>query len=92
MLREILDFDVEEICSQTGLTANNCYVVLYRARHEVAELFGTRVVCCGGGLMLTCKDTTRLLSESQDRELAFTESIVLRMHLMRGVFASLHLI
>ncbi|WP_442918208.1 hypothetical protein [Magnetococcus sp. PR-3] len=32
MMREFLDLDVHEICQQTGLNTNHCYVVLHRAR------------------------------------------------------------
>lgn len=35
MMREFLDLEVEEIGARTGLTANNCYVVLYRARMKL---------------------------------------------------------
>jgi hypothetical protein len=32
-------------------------------------------------MMLSCKETTRLLSEGEDRKLAFGERIALRVHL-----------
>ena len=32
-------------------------------------------------MMLTCKETTRLLSQGLDRELAFGERVALRLHL-----------
>jgi RNA polymerase sigma-70 factor, ECF subfamily len=32
MMREFLDFDIEDICSELTLTANHCSVLLYRAR------------------------------------------------------------
>ena len=32
-------------------------------------------------MMLSCKETTRLLSQGQDRELAFGERVALRVHL-----------
>ena len=32
MLREHMGFDTDEICKQLGLTANHCWVLLYRAR------------------------------------------------------------
>jgi RNA polymerase sigma-70 factor, ECF subfamily len=35
MMREILDFDVEEICSSLEMKANNCYIILYRARMKL---------------------------------------------------------
>lgn len=33
MLREMLGLDVAEICEQTGISADNCYTILYRARN-----------------------------------------------------------
>ena len=32
-------------------------------------------------MMLSCKETTRLLSQGEDRKLAFSEWIALRVHL-----------
>lgn len=32
-------------------------------------------------MMLTCKETTRLISQGLDRELAFGERVALRLHL-----------
>ena len=32
MMREILGFDTEEICKETGISTSNCWVVLHRAR------------------------------------------------------------
>ena len=32
-------------------------------------------------MMLSCKETTRLLSQGADRELAFGERVALRLHL-----------
>jgi RNA polymerase sigma-70 factor, ECF subfamily len=36
-MREVLDFDVDEICSKLGMSANNCYVVLYRSRMKLRQ-------------------------------------------------------
>lgn len=33
MLREIMGLDVVEICEQTGISADNCYTILHRARN-----------------------------------------------------------
>jgi Putative zinc-finger len=33
-------------------------------------------------MMLSCKETTRLLSQGLDRDLAFGERVALRMHLV----------
>lgn len=35
MMREFLDFEVEEICSELGISSSNCYVILHRARHNL---------------------------------------------------------
>lgn len=37
MMRESLELEVEEICAQLGITANNCGVMLYRARMQLRE-------------------------------------------------------
>jgi RNA polymerase sigma-70 factor (ECF subfamily) len=37
MMREWLDTEVEDICSELGITANNCGVMLYRARMALRE-------------------------------------------------------
>lgn len=37
MMREWLEKDVDEICSELGITANNCGVMLYRARMALRE-------------------------------------------------------
>lgn len=34
-MREMLDLDVEEICRELGISSNNCYVILHRARHQM---------------------------------------------------------
>jgi RNA polymerase sigma-70 factor (ECF subfamily) len=37
MMREWLDKEVDEICGELGITANNCGVMLYRARMQLRE-------------------------------------------------------
>ena len=37
MMREWLDRDVEDICTELGITANNCHVMLFRARMSLRE-------------------------------------------------------
>ncbi|MDP1610958.1 MAG: sigma-70 family RNA polymerase sigma factor [Sulfuritalea sp.] len=32
MMRELLGFETEEICKETGISSSNCWVVLHRAR------------------------------------------------------------
>lgn len=32
MMREMLDFETSEICAEAAITANNCHVILHRAR------------------------------------------------------------
>lgn len=33
MLREVMGLEVAEICEQTGISADNCYTILHRARN-----------------------------------------------------------
>lgn len=40
MMREWLDHDIDDICSELGITANNCGVMLYRARMLLRECLG----------------------------------------------------
>ena len=47
MMREWLDYETAEICKELGITATNCFVMLYRARMRLREClelnwFGTR--------------------------------------------------
>ena len=35
MMREFLDFDVDEICAELAISSKNCYVILHRARHRL---------------------------------------------------------
>lgn len=37
MMREWLERDVEEICAELGISANNCGVMLYRARMQLRD-------------------------------------------------------
>ena len=37
MMREWLERDVDDICAELGITANNCGVMLYRARMQLRE-------------------------------------------------------
>ncbi len=37
-MREVLDMDVKEICKSVGITENNCYVILHRARLTLRTL------------------------------------------------------
>jgi RNA polymerase sigma-70 factor, ECF subfamily len=37
MMREWLEQDVEEICAELGISANNCGVMLYRARMQLRD-------------------------------------------------------
>jgi RNA polymerase sigma-70 factor (ECF subfamily) len=37
MMREFLELETEEICTQLGISANNCWVVLHRARALLRE-------------------------------------------------------
>jgi RNA polymerase sigma-70 factor (ECF subfamily) len=40
MMREWLEREVEDICEELGITANNCGVMLYRARMALRECLG----------------------------------------------------
>lgn len=40
MMRELLGFDSDEICSQLGITASNCHVILHRARLKLRGCLG----------------------------------------------------
>ena len=42
MAREWLEQDVEEICDELGITANNCGVMLHRARMQLRECLNRR--------------------------------------------------
>ncbi len=35
MMRELLEFEVEEICSELQISSSNCYVILHRARNNL---------------------------------------------------------
>jgi RNA polymerase sigma-70 factor (ECF subfamily) len=37
MMREFLDLDTAEICKELGITTNNCWVILHRARTGLRE-------------------------------------------------------
>jgi RNA polymerase sigma-70 factor (ECF subfamily) len=37
MMREWLERDIDDICSELGITSNNCGVMLYRARMQLRE-------------------------------------------------------
>ena len=37
MMREWLERDVDDICAELGITANNCHVMLFRARMSLRE-------------------------------------------------------
>jgi RNA polymerase sigma-70 factor (ECF subfamily) len=37
MMREFLDLDTAEICTQLGISTNNCWVILHRARMGLRE-------------------------------------------------------
>jgi RNA polymerase sigma-70 factor (ECF subfamily) len=42
MMREWLERDVDEICAELGITANNCHVMLFRARMALRECVDQR--------------------------------------------------
>jgi RNA polymerase sigma-70 factor (ECF subfamily) len=42
MAREWLEQDVDEVCVELGITANNCGVMLHRARMQLRECLNRR--------------------------------------------------
>ena len=42
MLREVMGTDTDEICAELSITANNCWVLLYRARMALRECLQQR--------------------------------------------------
>jgi RNA polymerase sigma-70 factor (ECF subfamily) len=42
MLREVMGTDTDEICTELSITANNCWVLLYRARMALRECLQQR--------------------------------------------------
>lgn len=41
-MRELLEFDTAEICAALGITPNNCFVILHRARLGLRECLENR--------------------------------------------------
>jgi RNA polymerase sigma-70 factor (ECF subfamily) len=41
-MREVMGLDIEEICSELSITANNCWVLVYRARMALRECLEMR--------------------------------------------------
>jgi len=37
MMREVMELDTDEICKELTITANNLWVILYRARMSLRE-------------------------------------------------------
>jgi RNA polymerase sigma-70 factor (ECF subfamily) len=48
-LREVMGLETEEICKELGITASNCWVLLYRARMALRECLEGRWFAAGGG-------------------------------------------
>jgi RNA polymerase sigma-70 factor (ECF subfamily) len=42
MMREVLGFETEEICKESGISSSNCWVVLHRARLGLRACLETR--------------------------------------------------
>lgn len=42
MMREFLEFDTDEICTQLDITTNNCWVILHRARTALRACLAER--------------------------------------------------
>ena len=47
MMREWLERDVEEVCAELGITANNCHVMLFRARMALRECIDVQWFAAG---------------------------------------------
>jgi RNA polymerase sigma-70 factor (ECF subfamily) len=47
LMRELMGLETEEICKELGITPNNCWVMLYRARMNLRQCLETRWF--GGG-------------------------------------------
>jgi RNA polymerase sigma-70 factor, ECF subfamily len=45
MMREFLDFETDEICTELELTANHCSVLLYRARLRLRACLSEKGLC-----------------------------------------------
>jgi len=41
-MRELMGLETDEICKELGITANNCWVMLYRARMNLRQCLETR--------------------------------------------------
>jgi RNA polymerase sigma-70 factor (ECF subfamily) len=41
-MREVMGLDMEEICRELSITANNCWVLIYRARMSLRECLEQR--------------------------------------------------
>jgi RNA polymerase sigma-70 factor (ECF subfamily) len=48
-MREVLGLEVEEICGELTITANNCWVMIYRARMVLRECLSQRWFAAQGG-------------------------------------------
>lgn len=42
MMRELMGLETDEICKELGISANNCWVMLYRARMNLRQCLETR--------------------------------------------------
>ena len=48
-MREVMGIDVDEICRELSITANNCWVLIYRARMSLRECLSKRWFDAGPG-------------------------------------------
>lgn len=81
MMREWLDKEVEDICTELGITATNCSVMLSPVR-----ACGCAITWTATGLRaamkvgLDCKEVSRLISEGLDQAMPAPEHARLRYH------------
>ena len=48
MMREVMDLDCDEICKELSITANNLWVILYRARMALRPCLEQNWFAAGG--------------------------------------------
>jgi RNA polymerase sigma-70 factor (ECF subfamily) len=91
-LREIEELSTDEICNVLNISSTNLRVIIYRARIRLRHCLeskwfsgdkkGTMM------FMITCREASRLISESLDRRISFWERIILKFHLLMCKFCS----
>ena len=78
MMREHLGLETAEICKELAITPTHLWVMLYRARMALRRVPGNELV---QQMMLSCKETSRLLSQAKTAGSASASGCALRVHL-----------